>query len=130
PEFLNRVDDVIMFHALTRTQVRSILDVMLAQTKARLSEQLIELEVTEAAKDLLADRGYDREYGARPLRRTMQNLLEDRLAEGLLQGVIRSGDRVQVDRDAPGESLALHAEGRSLPAGGHVPGRSLQSPRE
>jgi ATP-dependent Clp protease ATP-binding subunit ClpC len=102
PEFLNRIDEVIMFHALTRAQVRQILDIMLAQTQARLSEQMIHLEVTDAAKDLLAMLGYDHEYGARPLRRTMQTMLEDQLAEGLLQKRFGPGDHIQVDGDADG----------------------------
>ena len=98
PEFLNRVDDVVLFHALTRAQVRSILDIMLAQTSARIKEQMIELRVTDGAKAYLADAGYDREYGARPLRRVVQTMLEDRLAEGLLRRLVQAGDRVIVDR--------------------------------
>ncbi|HLJ80125.1 MAG TPA: AAA family ATPase, partial [Ktedonobacterales bacterium] len=98
PEFLNRVDDIVMFHALTKTQVRAILDIMLAQTSARLNEQMIELRMTDGAKQFLADAGYDREYGARPLRRAVQTMLEDRLAEGLLRRLVKAGDRVTVDR--------------------------------
>jgi ATP-dependent Clp protease ATP-binding subunit ClpC len=98
PEFLNRVDDVVLFHALTRVQVRSILDIMLGQTEARLSEQLIELRVTDGAKEYLAEHGYDREFGARPLRRVVQTLIEDRLAEGLLRKLVKPGDSVLVDR--------------------------------
>ncbi|HLZ23224.1 MAG TPA: ATP-dependent Clp protease ATP-binding subunit [Ktedonobacterales bacterium] len=98
PEFLNRVDDIVMFHALTKAQVRSILDIMLAQTSARLKEQMIELCVEDGAKEFLADAGYDREYGARPLRRVVQTMLEDRLAEGLLRRLVSAGDRVTVDR--------------------------------
>jgi ATP-dependent Clp protease ATP-binding subunit ClpC len=116
PEFLNRVDDVIMFHALTRAQVRAILDLMVAQTTARLREQMLELEVTEAAKDLLADKGYDREYGARPLRRTVQQLLEDRLAEALLRGTIKAGERVMVDR-AEGDELTITPVEQELKVG-------------
>ena len=97
PEFLNRIDQVIVFHALTRAQVRRILDIMLTQTQARLSEQMIRLEITDAARDLLVTRGYDREYGARPLRRTVQMMLEDPLAEGLLRGQFGAGDHIQVD---------------------------------
>ncbi len=98
PEFLNRVDDVIMFHALARPQVRAILDIMLAQTEARLSEQFIELRVSEDAKELLVDAGYDREYGARPLRRVVQTMVEDRLAEGVLRSLVKPGDSVIVDK--------------------------------
>ncbi len=106
PEFLNRVDDLILFHSLTRAQVRTVLDLMLAQTSARLSEQLIDLRVTDRAKDLLSDKGYDKEYGARPLRRVLQGMLEDRLAEALLRGGMKAGDMAVVDRDEAGE-LAL-----------------------
>jgi ATP-dependent Clp protease ATP-binding subunit ClpC len=127
PEFLNRVDDIIMFHALTRTQIRAILDLMLAQTAARLSEQLVELEVSAAAKDLLADRGYDPEYGARPLRRTVQTLLEDRLAEALLQGIIKSGDRTLIDCDMDGALTLRTAEPEALPADTQAPVRRLRS---
>ena len=98
PEFLNRVDDIVLFHALSRSQVRTILDIMLAQTSARLSEQLIELELTDAAKQYLADAGYDREFGARPLRRVVQFNVEDRLAEGLLRRLVQPGDKVYVER--------------------------------
>jgi len=98
PEFLNRVDDIVLFHALTRAQVRAIVDIMLAQTEARLSEQLIELRITDGAKEYLAEAGYDREFGARPLRRVVQSLVEDRLAEGLLRQLVKPGDAVMVDR--------------------------------
>jgi ATP-dependent Clp protease ATP-binding subunit ClpC len=98
PEFLNRVDDIVLFHALTRPQVRTILDIMLAQTSARLSEQLIELDVTDAAKEYLASVGYDREFGARPLRRVVQTMVEDRLAEGLLRRLVKPGDKVHVQK--------------------------------
>jgi ATP-dependent Clp protease ATP-binding subunit ClpC len=127
PEFLNRVDEVVMFHALTRRQVRVILDVMLAQTRARLSEQMIELEVTEAAKDLLADRGYDHEYGARPLRRALQTMLEDQLAELLLLGLIKAEDRVVVDRGDDGD-LHISAHGEALPVRSGSATRLLDTP--
>jgi ATP-dependent Clp protease ATP-binding subunit ClpC len=107
PEFLNRVDDIVLFHALSRVQVRAILDLMLAQTSARLSEQLIELRVTDAAKEFLAAAGYDPEYGARPLRRVVQTMLEDRLAEGVLRRLVKPGDCVTVDRGEEGEQTGL-----------------------
>jgi len=107
PEFLNRVDDTVLFHALSLAQVRAILDLMLAQTGARLSEQLIELRVTDAAKEFLAEAGYDSEYGARPLRRVVQTMLEDRLAEGVLRRLVKPGDCVTVDRGEEGEQTGL-----------------------
>jgi ATP-dependent Clp protease ATP-binding subunit ClpC len=96
PEFLNRVDDTIFFHRLTRAQVRAILDIMLAQTAARLKEHLIALRVTEEAQDLLAHEGYSQEYGARALRRVVTTLVEDNLAEAYLHGDIAAGDTVEV----------------------------------
>ncbi len=105
PEFLNRVDDIVTFHALNRAQVRTILDLMLSQVQARLGEQLVELRITPEAKSLLADAGYDREFGARPLRRVVQTMLEDRLAEGVLRGLIRPGDCLTVDLRDPGHLI-------------------------
>ena len=106
PEFLNRIDEVVYFHALTRAQVRQILTLMLDQTRARLKEQFVTMQVTDAAHDTLAERGYNREFGARALRRTVQTLVEDRLAEGLLTGDIKAGDTVLLDRDTEGELVA------------------------
>ncbi len=105
PEFLNRLDDIVMFHALSRAQVRRVLDVLLAQTEARLSEQFITLDLSDEARDLIAERGYDPDFGARPLRRTLQTMLQDPLAEALLKGEVRPGERVRVE---PGEDGALH----------------------
>ncbi|HEU5437881.1 MAG TPA: ATP-dependent Clp protease ATP-binding subunit [Ktedonobacterales bacterium] len=98
PEFLNRVDDIVFFHTLNRAEVREILDLMLAQTDARLSEQLITLNVADAAKEYLAEQGYDRAYGARPLRRVVQQHIEDRLAEGVLRRLVQAGDCVSIER--------------------------------
>jgi ATP-dependent Clp protease ATP-binding subunit ClpC len=105
PEFLNRIDEIVYFHALSRPQVRQILTLLLDQTQARLKEQMIELQATEAAQDLLAERGYNREYGARSLRRTVQTLVEDRLAEALLQKLLGAGDAVLLDCDRDGELI-------------------------
>src|SRR5579885_1571932 len=114
PEFLNRLDDIIMFHALSRAQVRQVLDILLAQTEARLSEQFIKLEVTDAARDRIAERGYDPDFGARPLRRVLQEMLQDPLAEALLRGEFQAGDRVLVDAGADG---ALHLHVMALVSG-------------
>jgi ATP-dependent Clp protease ATP-binding subunit ClpC len=97
PEFLNRIDGVIVFHSLSKTNIRSIVDLMLAQVTKQLAEKGIKLEVTEKAKDFLGDKGYDEVFGARPLRRVIQDRVEDRLSEELLRGKFQFGDTVVVD---------------------------------
>ncbi|MEO7003492.1 MAG: AAA family ATPase, partial [Ktedonobacterales bacterium] len=99
PEFLNRIDDIILFHTLTKREAREILGLMLAQTQARLSEQLVKLRVTDEAQDYLIERGFNYEYGARSLRRIVQALVEDRLAETLLLKHIHTGDLVFIERN-------------------------------
>ena len=105
PEFLNRVDASVVFHALTRADVADIVDLELARVRLQLSEHDLELEVTTEAKGLLAEKGYDPDFGARPLRRVIQNLIEDPLAEELLRGAFESGAQVIVDRD--GDEIAV-----------------------
>jgi ATP-dependent Clp protease ATP-binding subunit ClpC len=97
PEFLNRIDATIVFHALNKEQIREIVDLELARVRRQLAEQDISLEFSEAAMDLLGERGYDRTYGARPLRRIIQNLIEDPLAEGLLNSRYQPGSTVRVE---------------------------------
>jgi ATP-dependent Clp protease ATP-binding subunit ClpC len=97
PEFLNRVDSTVVFQSLTLMEIRQIVDLMLKNVKIALTEQEIELEVTDAAKDYLVEKGFDPKFGARPLRRTIQNLVEDELAEGLLNGKFERGSTVEID---------------------------------
>src|SRR4051812_36007040 len=97
PEFLNRIDAVVVFHSLAKDQIREIVVLELKRVRKQLAEQEIELEVTDAAMDLLGDRGYDHTYGARPLRRIIQNLIEDPLAEGVLDSRFQAGSTVRVD---------------------------------
>jgi ATP-dependent Clp protease ATP-binding subunit ClpB len=97
PEFLNRVDDIIIFHALTREQMRTIIDIQLRGLVKRLEDRKIHVELTEAAKDLIIEEGYDPTYGARPLKRTIQRRILDPLAISVLQGDFREGDRVRID---------------------------------
>jgi len=99
PEFLNRIDATVVFHALTMEHIRLIVDLMLNQVSAPLKEKNIALEVTDSAKDLLVSKGYDPVFGARPLRRVIQNMVEDQLSEALLRGEFLPGDTVVVDRD-------------------------------
>jgi len=96
PEFLNRVDEIIVFRALTPEQIRRIVDLQLKDVEARLKDHDIHLEVTDEAKDLLAKEGFSKEFGARPLRRTIERMIENRLSEELLQGRIKDGDTVRV----------------------------------
>ncbi len=96
PEFLNRIDATIVFHSLTQEQIRQIVELELTRVRKQLAEQDLTLDVTTEAMDLLGDRGYDHTYGARPLRRVIQNLIEDPLAEGLLNGRFIAGGTVQV----------------------------------
>jgi len=94
PEFLNRVDGVVVFHSLNKDHIRRIVDLMLAQVSQQLAEKEIRLEVTDAAKDFLGDKGYDEVFGARPLRRVIQDMVEDKLSEAVLRGEFKAFDRV------------------------------------
>ncbi|HEX9068360.1 MAG TPA: ATP-dependent Clp protease ATP-binding subunit [Ktedonobacterales bacterium] len=95
PEFLNRIDAIVVFHSLRKEHVRQIVDLMLARVRTQLTEQQIELLVPDESKDYLVDKGFDAQYGARPLRRTIQNMIEDPLAEGMLQNKYRPGDLIE-----------------------------------
>ncbi len=90
PEFLNRVDSVVVFHSLTKEQIRQIVDLMLATVSKQLYEKSIKLEVTDAAKDFLGEKGYDEVFGARPLRRVIQTMLEDKLSEDILRHAFKT----------------------------------------
>ena len=97
PEFLNRVDSIIVFHALGRTEISQIVDLELDKVRIRLADHELELEVTQAAKKLIATEGYSEEYGARSLRRVIQNQVEDALSDAILAGKFDTGDTVLVD---------------------------------
>ena len=112
PEFINRLDDVVIFDALSQEQLRGIVDIQVAQLAARLSARRLVLDVDDAAMDWLAERGYDPAYGARPLRRLVQKAIGDELAKRLLAGDVRDGDRVLVRVSEDGESLAITGEPR------------------
>ncbi|MCK4863552.1 MAG: ATP-dependent Clp protease ATP-binding subunit, partial [Dehalococcoidales bacterium] len=94
PEFLNRVDGTVVFRSLTKEQIRSIVNLMMATVKNQLSEKEIKLEITDAAKDFLGEKGYDEVYGARPLRRVIQNMIEDKLSESVLREEFKVFDRI------------------------------------
>ncbi len=113
PEFINRLDDVVIFDALSKEQLRGIVDIQVAQLAARLSARRLVLDVDDAALDWLAERGYDPDYGARPLRRLVQKAIGDELAKRLLAGDVRDGDRVAVSvaEDAGAEAPGLRIVG-------------------
>ena len=97
PEFINRVDDAVVFHPLAREHIRAIVDIQLALLHQRLAERDLALELTDAARDLLAEAGYDPVYGARPLKRAIQTRIENPLAERILKGAFGPGDRIRAD---------------------------------
>ncbi|MCB0976878.1 MAG: AAA family ATPase, partial [Acidimicrobiales bacterium] len=97
PEFLNRIDETIVFHELSKAEVTTIVDLLIKRTSAQLEAQGIGIELTDAAKTLLVERGYDPTLGARPLRRAIQRLVEDPLSERLLYKQFRAGEIVIVD---------------------------------
>jgi ATP-dependent Clp protease ATP-binding subunit ClpB len=97
PEFLNRIDEIVVFEPLTRDQLAEIVDLQLERLRARLADRTIELEMTDAAKETLADAGWDPAYGARPLKRAIQRLVENPLALRLLEGDFADGDTIRVD---------------------------------
>jgi ATP-dependent Clp protease ATP-binding subunit ClpC len=95
PEFLNRIDEVIVFHSLRIEEMYSIVELLLKRVRVQLTEQQLELVAPQATKDFLIEKGFDAQYGARPLRRTIQRMVEDPLAEGLLEGKFHPGDLVE-----------------------------------
>ncbi len=99
PEFLNRIDGIVVFHALTRDHILQIVDLLLDEVRANLTEKGVSLEISDGAKELLAVRGYDPTFGARPLKRVIQDVIEDPLSEQLLQGRFGPGDTVFIDVD-------------------------------
>ncbi len=105
PEFLNRVDDIIVFKSLTQEQLGAIVDIQLARLRKRLVDRKLTLTVTDAARKLLIERGWDPVYGARPLKRAIQRLVQDPLAMLLLEGTFTDGDAVEVD--AKGDQLTF-----------------------
>ena len=116
PEFLNRVDETIVFHALEKSHILQIVDLMMKDLHKRLAEQDITMEVTEEAKAKLVEDGYDPAYGARPLRRTIQREVEDPLAEDLLRGRYKAGDIVKVDVTKDGIALLKDGEAELVEA--------------
>src|SRR3954451_8803073 len=115
PEFLNRIDDVVIFHRLTKADLGKIVDIQVAQLSARVSERGIEIELTDKARELLGNLGFDPTYGARPLKRVIQKQLVDKLALRLLEGEFAEGDAVEVDA-SDGELTFMKAKPKKSPS--------------
>ena len=114
PEFLNRLDDIIVFHTLSKEMLSRIVDLEVSKVAARIKEKEILLTLDEAAREFLITKGYDPTYGARPMRRAVERYLEDPMAEEILRGSFKAGDQVQVTRD--GEKLSFKVSGGTPPA--------------
>jgi ATP-dependent Clp protease ATP-binding subunit ClpB len=110
PEFLNRVDDILIFQRLTKKQLREIVTLQMARLRRLLAERQLQLELTDKARDFLADAGYDPVYGARPLRRAIQHYLQDKLAPMLLSGEFKEGDTIRVDAGKDGLTFQRQEE--------------------
>src|SRR5262245_54334116 len=105
PEFLNRIDEIVVFRALAQEQIAKIVDIQLESLRRRLAARRMELEVTDAAKGVLAREGYDPTFGARPLKRTIQRLIQDPLALKILEGEFKEGDTITAD--AQGDAIVF-----------------------
>jgi ATP-dependent Clp protease ATP-binding subunit ClpB len=97
PEFINRIDEVIIFHQLGREQIKNIVEIQIDYLRPRLVDRHITLQISDSAKDLLANEGYDPQFGARPLKRVIQREVENRIARSILNGTIREGDHVEIE---------------------------------
>jgi ATP-dependent Clp protease ATP-binding subunit ClpB len=115
PEFVNRLDEIVEFHALTRDEIGTIVDLQVARLIERVREKDVEVELTDDARTLLGNLGYDPTYGARPLKRVIQKQLIDKLALKLLDGEFKPGDRVLVDA-ADGALAFAKADAPAIPA--------------
>ena len=107
PEFLNRIDDLILFNSLSKEDIHKIIDIELSKLYKRIDELGFNIELTDKAKDFIAEKGYDAKYGARPLKRSIQKYLEDPLAEQIIQHEIGDGDKLVVDYDDKKEEIVI-----------------------
>jgi ATP-dependent Clp protease ATP-binding subunit ClpB len=122
PEFLNRVDETIVFHALNEEHLKQIVDIQLGRLRRRLEDRKITLELTDSARTHLVRTGYDPNYGARPLKRAIQKELETPLARAILAGTVRDGDRVAVGFDASRRALTFTPNGEAVDEPAAAPG--------
>jgi ATP-dependent Clp protease ATP-binding subunit ClpB len=116
PEFLNRVDEIVIFHRLNEEDLRAIVDIQLDRLARVLADRGLTVELTDAAKEFLASRGWDPIYGARPLKRAIQTWLQNPLAVALLEGRLEEGDHVLVDVSEDGEELKFERAGEPASA--------------
>uniref|UniRef100_UPI00359436A7 AAA family ATPase n=1 Tax=Aquiflexum sp. TaxID=1872584 RepID=UPI00359436A7 len=107
PEFLNRLDDVVVFNSLDKSHIHKIIDISLGKLFRRITDLGYQIELTGKAKDFLSEKGYDQQYGARPLNRAIQKYLEDALAEEILKGELSDGDVIIADYSGEGEELTI-----------------------
>jgi ATP-dependent Clp protease ATP-binding subunit ClpB len=120
PEFINRIDEIVIFNPLGKEQLDHIVDLLLRGVEKLLAERQIKLELTRAAKELLVREGYDPAYGARPLRRTIQRMIQDPLAMQILEGKVLPGDQVRVDRDGQKDAMRFERVARAKPVAAAV----------
>ena len=116
PEFINRIDEIVIFNPLGKEQLERIVGLLLKSVEALLAERKITLELTPAAKEILLAEGYDPAYGARPLRRTIQRMIQDPLALQILEGKVLPGDHVRVDRDGKSDTMRFERVAPKQPA--------------
>ena len=122
PEFLNRVDDLIVFHPLLKDDLCKIIDIELSHLHKRLEKLGYELEVTDTAKDYIIEKGWDAQFGARPLKRAIQKYIEDVLAEEIIKNVLQAGDRIYVDHEEGKDDMTIDIrKGTPLPANATEP---------
>jgi ATP-dependent Clp protease ATP-binding subunit ClpC len=110
PEFLNRIDDMILFKSLQRDSIHKIIDLELTKLYGRINELGYRIEMTEKAKDFIVDKGYDEKYGARPLKRAIQKYIEDPLAEEIIKATLQEGDLIKIDIEEGKEELTIKIE--------------------
>lgn len=110
PEFLNRIDDMIMFNSLKREDIHKIIDLELAKLYSRINNLGYQIALTDKAKDFIVDKGYDEKFGARPLKRAIQKYIEDPLAEEIIKASLHEGDVIKMDLNETGDGLTVITE--------------------
>jgi ATP-dependent Clp protease ATP-binding subunit ClpC len=113
PEFLNRIDDVIVFNTLEKDDINKIIDIELVKLIQRIKELGYELNLTDKAKNYIAEKGFDKQYGARPLKRAIQKYVEDALAEEIINSKIQEGDTITMDLDTKNDALKIKVKSSS-----------------